>query len=298
MNPLVLVILVFYPCIHSLPTTLYDDLVETTTIQPQVTNHDYITNPLSDLILNRYGSSSFINETEEIESFREPTGMEDPDLFQGDILSDFPTESKTAVRIFNLWPLGIIPYHMDITLLPMAGKIQLAMAEIESKTCIRFRPRILSRDYINMGSGSGCYSVIGKTGGGQVLSLGRGCDKHTTILHELLHAIGFEHMHSHRDRDIYLKIRWENIPRDKWRQFEVASLLGYKTILPFDYESVMLYGPRTFGQNGKVSMESKVDGKKVIEMSEKKGLSQGDIDGINKLYMCPGRSASLLGKWN
>ena len=212
-------------------------------------------------------------------------GVENPNLFQGDILSDFPS-AKTAVRVFSLWPLGIVPYSMQLGLYPMREQIMAAMREIEQKTCIKFRPRILSRDHVSMGSGSGCYSVIGRSGGPQILSLGRGCSAHTTIVHELMHAIGFEHMHSHRDRDMFLKIRWENIPADKWRQFEVASLLGYKTLVPFDFESVMLYGPKTFGQQGRISMESKIKGKRVLEMSEKSGLSKGDVDGINRLYMC------------
>ena len=268
--------------VNSSETTVFDEIgIESTTALPT----DATVFP-PDSILSQYGLSP------SPESNQYPL-MEDPNLFQGDILSDFPSESKTAVRIFNLWPLGIIPYSMDITLIPISDKIQAAMKEIESKTCVRFRPRLLSRDYINLGKGSGCYSVIGRQGGSQILSLGQGCESHTTILHELLHAIGFEHMHSHRDRDIYLKIRWENIPRDKWRQFEVVSLLGYKTILPFDYDSVMLYGPRTFGSNGKISMESKLESKRVLEMSEKKGLSQGDIDGINRLYLCPGRTLAL-----
>ena len=108
--------------------------------------------------------------------------MDNPNLFQGDILHDMNSESKTAVRIFNLWPLGIVPYTMDLSLLPIRDKIRSAMNEIESKTCVRFRPRLLSRDFVSMGSGSGCYSNIGRQGGGQVLSLGRGCHSHNTSM--------------------------------------------------------------------------------------------------------------------
>lgn len=106
--------------------------------------------------------------------------MDNPNLFQGDIVHDMNSEVKTAVRIFNLWPLGIVPYTMDLTLIPIRDKIRAAMNEIESKTCVRFRPRLLSRDFVSMGSGSGCYSNIGRQGGGQVLSLGRGCHSHNT----------------------------------------------------------------------------------------------------------------------
>lgn len=38
---------------------------------------------------------------------------------------------------------------------PYRDKIRAAMNEIESKTCIRFRMRLFSRDYVNMGSGAG-----------------------------------------------------------------------------------------------------------------------------------------------
>lgn len=114
--------------------------------------------------------------------------MDNSDLFQGDI-SGIDPESKTAVRIFNLWPLGIVPYTMDLTLLPIRDRIKSAMAEIEKKTCVRFMPRLLSRDYVNMGSGSGCYSNIGRQGGGQVLSLGRGCHAHNTSKLPLLCVI-------------------------------------------------------------------------------------------------------------
>lgn len=101
-----------------------------------------------------------------------------------------------------------------------------------------------------------------------------------------MHSIGFEHMHSHRDRDNFIKIKWENISQDKWRQFEVVSLIGYKHVVPFDYESVMLYGPRTFSNDGSITMESKINDKKILEMYEKPGLSKMDIEAINKLYFC------------
>lgn len=128
----------------------------------------------------------------ENDSDRDP--MDNAHLFQGDIVNG--VESKTAVRIFNLWPLGIIPYSLDLTLLPIRDKIKSAMSEIESKTCVRFIPRLLSRDYINIGSGSGCYSNIGRQGGGQVLSLGRGCSARNTsefhfILFSLLVLVSF-----------------------------------------------------------------------------------------------------------
>jgi hypothetical protein len=46
----------------------------------------------------------------------------------------------------------------------------------------------------------------------QRLNLQRnGCIFHGTTVHELLHALGFEHQHSATDRDNYVTINWNNI---------------------------------------------------------------------------------------
>lgn len=56
-----------------------------------------------------------------------------------------------------------------------------------------------------------CYSFIGRHGGQQDLSLGRGCDSLGTVLREIMHALGFFHDQSRPDRDKYVKIIVDNI---------------------------------------------------------------------------------------
>lgn len=63
-------------------------------------------------------------------------------------------------------------------------------------------------------------------------------------MHELGHAMGFFHEHSRPDRDQFVSIQFRNIKRGKERQFRKypASLINSYGV-PYDYESIMHYGP-------------------------------------------------------
>ena len=52
---------------------------------------------------------------------------------------------------------------------------------------------------------------IGQGKGEQWLSLGQGCLKQSTIVHEVMHALGFWHEQSRPDRDEFIQIVWDNI---------------------------------------------------------------------------------------
>jgi hypothetical protein len=73
--------------------------------------------------------------------------------------------------------------------------IRRAFYEIEIKTCIRFVPRSKTQhpDYLYIqDSFTGCWSSVGRIGGRQELNIQTpGCNNQGTIVHELLHAIGF-----------------------------------------------------------------------------------------------------------
>lgn len=54
--------------------------------------------------------------------------------------------------------------------------IRNAIADFNTKTCVKFVERTSQSDYVNFQRGSGCWSWIGKTSrGAQELSLGSGC---------------------------------------------------------------------------------------------------------------------------
>ena len=79
---------------------------------------------------------------------------------------------------------------------------------------MKFRPYNKGdADYITIqGKEAGCWSFVGRRGGGQVVNFQNpGCVHHGIVIHELLHALGFYHQQSSHERDEYVKINWGNI---------------------------------------------------------------------------------------
>jgi Astacin (Peptidase family M12A) len=103
--------------------------------------------------------------------------------------------------------------------------IQSSMNYIELYTCIRFAPRTYERDFVEIISDRGCWSSIGKIGQKQQLSLQKGgCFYRGIIMHELIHALGYDHMQNHSDRDKYVIILESNITPDELSNFEKDDL--------------------------------------------------------------------------
>lgn len=92
--------------------------------------------------------------------------------------------------------------------------IKGAMQEYHERTCLRFRPyKDTDDNYVTIqAKKSGCWSLVGRHGHGQVLNLQNpGCVHHGVVVHELMHALGFYHQQSAADRDEWVTIHWENI---------------------------------------------------------------------------------------
>uniref|UniRef100_A0A183C2I2 Metalloendopeptidase n=1 Tax=Globodera pallida TaxID=36090 RepID=A0A183C2I2_GLOPA len=174
-----------------------------------------------------------------------------------------------AVRYPYLkWSGATIPYTVSQQYL-LYGRDQIVQAidEYSSKTCIKFRPKTIGdMEYIHIFPDDGCYSLVGKVGGKQPVSLGDGCMSRT-------------------DRDEYVNVIWENIDQNLRDQFDKYSqnmidFLGTK----YDYGSVMHYGPYAFSKNGRPTIQPKQKGKTI---GQRLGFSQNDLYKINKLYACP-----------
>ncbi|XP_023232109.1 astacin-like metalloprotease toxin 5 [Centruroides sculpturatus] len=216
--------------------------------------------------------------------------MQNPDLFQGDIiLFDDDDERNAVVGKNRVWPNGIIPYTIDAALESARSRIEAVMKDYEELTsgCIKFRPKEDQNAYVRVFKGVGCYSHIGKTLGSQPLSLGPGCLSYGHIAHELGHSIGFEHEHSRSDRDDHITIFWENIQKGMEDQFKKLSPSKNLLFNEFDYDSIMLYGEYIFSidHSEKKTMVAKKEGVRLKDVKEKT-ISKSDVYRIRKLYKC------------
>jgi choriolysin H len=103
------------------------------------------------------------------------------------------------------------------------------MSAISRDTCIRFVQRTNQADYVSIVNGDGCWSYIGRIVGKQELSLKIGdskssCMFESTIVHELLHAVGLHHMQKYEGRNAYVTINYENIKPGEEYNFDIVSL--------------------------------------------------------------------------
>ena len=128
---------------------------------------------------------------------------------------------RNAIKnTYKLWPNGQVPYVISgkysvsergviNSAISEMGRIRYLLASTIMNTkfqtfcqiaclfigfsCLKWKPRTYEKDYVHILKDQGCYSRVGRTGGAQVLSLGRGCVYKGTVLHEMLHASGFWH---------------------------------------------------------------------------------------------------------
>jgi len=132
-----------------------------------------------------------------------------------------------------------------------------SVAEIESKTknCITFKEEKTNykQKMLYIVAAGGCWSYIGdvKSMKKQKLSLSWGCHYKSIAVHEIFHALGFEHEQSRHDRDDYIKIIWDNVMQGYKSQYNKAKNSSFDSYgVDYDYASVMHYDKYGFTKNG------------------------------------------------
>uniref|UniRef100_A0A224XEZ8 Metalloendopeptidase n=1 Tax=Megacormus gertschi TaxID=1843536 RepID=A0A224XEZ8_9SCOR len=196
---------------------------------------------------------------------------------------------RSTGKVPKTWPGGVVPFVVDKTLIVYPAYrrvIQKAMNNIEKKSCVRFKYRTKEKDYIRLVLSKRCSSNIGKKGGRQILRLHVSCVNIGIVLHELMHALGFNHEHTRYDRDKYLIVHKNNLPEDVHRKYEARPSNTFQTMTGYSYNSIMHYSRKDESLNGKDTLVPIKPGIKLIPAYKKTSLSPIDVKRINILYPC------------
>jgi hypothetical protein len=87
------------------------------------------------------------------------------------------------------------------------------------------------------------------------------------------------------DRDDFIEIAWPNVMKGANDQFEKYGTNVIDELKePYDYSSIMHYGPYAFSANGKRTILARKPGAQ--KMGQRVQFSEIDLKKINKLYHC------------
>uniref|UniRef100_A0A3Q1FIE0 Metalloendopeptidase n=1 Tax=Acanthochromis polyacanthus TaxID=80966 RepID=A0A3Q1FIE0_9TELE len=207
-------------------------------------------------------------------------------LVEGDLLIPTTRNAIRCQRCFWKKANGVvtIPYVVSRQFSSFEiRKITNAMNAFTRSTCIRFKQRAREYSYISIENQRGCFSALGMNGGKQVLSLNRqGCLYHGIIIHELIHALGFQHEQTRSDRDSYVRINWQNMNPQMGNNFQKQNTNNLNT--PYDYSSIMHYGRTAFSINGRDTITPIPNAN--VQIGQRRGMSRWDVKRINLLYRC------------
>lgn len=184
----------------------------------------------------------------------------------------------------GLWPGGVIPYEIDGSVGDkLRAEIAAAVRELDERTTLSIRPRTsLDQDYIvfnTQNPGGTCDSLLGRRGGGGQPVRVNGCGR-AAVMHEILHAAGFDHEHQRADRDAYVTILWENVQPAQREWLERID--KNRTVhTAYDHHSIMHYQSTAFSRNGRPTIVSRVPG---VDVRGVQQLSSLDIQAVDRVY--------------
>lgn len=190
--------------------------------------------------------------------------------------------NKSVGRTSGRWPNNTVYYSIESGL-SNKTRVYDAIKHWEANTNLKFVERTSQSNYIYFVTGSGCSSHVGMTGGRQNITLSTACSTGNTI-HEIGHAIGLWHEQSRVDRDSYITIHYDNIQSGRefnFHTYAAQGMDGDEFTNSLDFQSIMMYGPYSFSNNGKPTITTKSGSTYSVQRS---ALSTGDKTGINNMY--------------
>lgn len=170
-------------------------------------------------------------------------------------------------------------------------EIELAMQLIMESTCLKFlEADATQKEYVEItDEPRGCFSKVGyKKDNVRQMNLqnhavGQGCFRLGSVMHEIMHILGFYHQHASPNRDEYVKIIAENIRPGAENNFNIQENTDIFAEVGYDYSSVLHFGSKAFSLNEADTIEPL----EPAEIGQRENISEKDIEKINILYKCP-----------
>ncbi|WP_416235142.1 M12 family metallopeptidase [Pararhodobacter sp.] len=198
-----------------------------------------------------------IAQDEQIELIDRGIIEEDGQLYQviDDMYLPYERVGERSVRPLpvNSWPNGVIPISFESNYPDALRQVFFDAcswwSNVSRVRCVR---RTTEADYIYVVSDNGNSSVVGRVGGRQTLRLFNR-NHRGIIAHELAHALGFHHQQNSPERNLYVRVLFQNIRAGAEHNFQLvpnARVFGF-----YDYCSIMHYGLRDFSKNGEPTIE-------------------------------------------
>ncbi|XP_033727692.1 protein SpAN-like isoform X2 [Pecten maximus] len=208
---------------------------------------------------------------------------------------------KTAQDTTKRWTENtvLIAFDSNSAFTPTQRReFQNAIDQWQQKTCLRFRTPTINdihqgKSFVFVQNGKGCSSPLGmnpmrQTGifRYQPLTLAQQCRTRRIMMHEIGHCLGLIHEQSRSDRDSHISVLWKNVPmhmRHNFQRFTTQVTNNRNT--PYDYESLMHYGPKAFSTNGEPTLRT-TNPSYQDRIGAFQEISQYDALAINNMYDC------------
>ncbi|KAH8342167.1 hypothetical protein KR074_005544 [Drosophila pseudoananassae] len=200
---------------------------------------------------------------------------------------------RNAVSQNLIWPSKTLYYNIDPSFSNEERTVvNKSLEAINECTCLTFveidesvtgLPNI---SYIPNQMGS--FTLVGFNGYTKPHTVGLddfGRKNSTAVLHETFHVLGIHHEQSRHDRDKYVYIAEENVPRDKMINFQKHNnTTSFE--MDYDYKSFMHYPKNAFAHPNKTSIYRCENGSIVEDDFGSPKPTRSDWIKLNLLYNC------------